>query len=158
MDQKDEMHHLSAQAREGLQKLDLPNDQKRTDLLFIEAMAEEGDVERLRVFAAHAGVFRPEMILGVNLYVALADITSEHLWVYGEIDQAYEDNLFGNKSEQRVLDEFTVVLVHALRHIKDGRIIISLIKDRGIVRLDDIVEALPALRSNGVTALTEGIL
>lgn len=149
---------LAHQARDGLSKLNLSHQRKRTDLAFIDSLEDENDVGTLRIIAAYAGVYRPEVIMGTSLYVSLAEITSDHLWVYTELDRAYEGNVFGAKKEQRVLDEFASVMVHALLNIKDGRFIVSLVKDRGIVRMDDIMDVLPVLKVNGVNVLVEGNL
>jgi hypothetical protein len=88
-------------------------------------------------------------------------LTNEHIAICTALDY-YRSELVleGDESDFSPVGnaEYRSIMSHALKHIEDGRFVVSLYVDRGMRTYQEIVDFLPTLKATSHQVLTEGTL
>jgi hypothetical protein len=88
-------------------------------------------------------------------------LTNEHIAICTALDY-YRSELVleGDESDFSPVGnaEYRSIMSHALKHIEDGRFVVSLYVDRGMRTYQEIIDFIPTLKAASHQALTEGAL
>lgn len=78
-------------------------------------------------------------------------LTEEHFFIFNELG-GLKENDYGS------FGEWEQIAGYALTHIEDGRMIVSLTRDRGIRTLDGIISMMSTIKQSTHATLSEGAL
>lgn len=167
------VHELSEKAHQKIRKAPLSPEEKDTDHEIVESTAhdcllapdKQNRIDLLRHLATHIGRHRADTIRETYIRMALAggfkppeEFLDDHFSVYRALDEAYFKERFKEGEEGEDVDEYYAVTSYALKHIEDGYLILSLVNERGLGTLREVMSVLPAVKAHGNDAMSGGVL
>lgn len=134
-------------------------------------VAEDRDLTTLRVmakFCERNSAIHIRSVVGVLRKSAagraeMNRLTDEHFQIHVALMNAcvlrvYDSNDGTEVSYGTKARHFKALVQYALMHVEDGWLIASIVEDRDIIDYDEIFAILAEMKSNGNTALSEGVL
>lgn len=146
---KDDFSQYVADSEQDLIKRAIADCKNKSDL--------EEKTRLLRNLAAHVDKLSYSTIARVMHYAENGYdgepplLTEEHFFIYRELGELKESD-FGSFSE------WEQIAGHVLSHIEDGRVIVSLTRDREIRTLEGVISMMATIKQSTHATLSEGAL
>jgi hypothetical protein len=167
------IYELAETAHQKIKKSPLSREEKEADHEIVERTVHDclqdpdktNRLALLKHLAAHTGRHRADTIRETFIRVSFDpeimlpdEFLDDHFSVYLALDEAYFKARFREGEEGEEVDEYYAVTGYALRHIEDGYLILSLVNERGLGTLREVLSVLPAVKAHGNDALSGGVL